>query len=403
MDLNYNADEEAFRSEVKDFLSKNVPADLSDKIANSRKLAREDLMRWQSILHKRGWGGPAWPKEFGGTGWSTVQRHIFDDECAEFDTPDQVGFGIKMVAPVIMAFGNEQQQDFHLTRILDGTHFWCQGYSEPGSGSDLASLKTKAERVKGDDGKEYYVVNGQKTWNTSGHLADWIFCLVRTSNEGKRQEGISFLLIDMKTPGISVRPIIMMDGGHEVNDIFLDNVKVPVSNRVGEENKGWTYAKYLLGHERTGTARIGRSKKELRRLKDVAARERSNGRRLIDDPRFRDRVAEVELELTALEITNLRVIASEKEKKGPGPEASILKLRGSEIQQTISELKMQALGPYMLPYQPEASDQSYQGALAGPDYGVPLSAKYFNNRKTTIYGGSNEIQRNIISQMILGL
>ena len=398
MDLNYTAEEEAFRSEVKDFLAKTVPADLSDKIANSRKLSRDDLMRWQSILHKRGWGGPAWPKQFGGTGWTTVQRHIFDDECAEADTPDQVAFGIKMVAPVIMAFGNKEQQDTHLPRILDGTNFWCQGYSEPGSGSDLASLQTKAVR-EGD----HYIVNGQKTWNTLGHLADWIFCLVRTSSEGKRQEGISFLLIDMKTPGISVRPIIMMDGGHEINDVFFDNVKVPVTNRIGEENKGWTYAKYLLGHERTGTARIGRSKKELRRLKDIAGRETVNGRRLIDDQRFRDKIAEVELELTALEITNLRVIASEKEKKGPGPEASLLKLRGSEIQQTLSELKMQALGPYMLPYQPEASNQSYQGALAGPDYGVPLSAKYFNNRKTTIYGGSNETQRNIISQMILGL
>ncbi|MEQ1717934.1 MAG: acyl-CoA dehydrogenase family protein, partial [Hyphomicrobium sp.] len=241
-----------------------------------------------------------------------------------------------------------------------------------------------------------------KTWTTLGQHADWIFCLVRTSTEGKQQQGISFLLIDMKTPGVTVRPIIMLDGEHEINDVFFDNVKVPVANRVGEENKGWTYAKFLLGHERTGIAGVGRSKQALKRLKEVAARETSNRRRLIEDARFRDRLAAVELELMALEITNLRVI-SDKSKGAPGPEASVLKLRGSEIQQNIAELAMQALGPYALPYQPEAFEQEHQGFIAGPDYGVPLSGRYFNVRKTTIYGGSNEIQRNIISQMILGL
>jgi alkylation response protein AidB-like acyl-CoA dehydrogenase len=398
MDLNYTPEEEAFRGEVKAFLDKELSLELREKVANNRKLTKEDMLGWQATLHKRGWGAPGWPKKFGGTGWSAVQKHIFEEEIGEAEAPNQIPFGITMVAPVIMAFGSPEQQAEHLPRIIKGERFWVQGYSEPGSGSDLASLKTKAER-QGD----HYVLNGQKTWTTLGQHGDWIFCLVRTSSEGKRQEGISFVLVDMQTPGITVRPIITIEGGHEVNDVFFDNVKVPVANRVGEENKGWTYAKFLLGHERTGIAQVGRSKKALRRLKDIASRETVNGRRMIDEPRFRDRLAELELELMALEITNLRVIASEKEKKGPGPEASVLKLRGSEIQQSLTELAMQALGPYALPYQPEALDKSFQGFIAGPDYGVPLSGKYFNTRKTTIYGGSNEIQRNIISQMILGL
>jgi alkylation response protein AidB-like acyl-CoA dehydrogenase len=398
MDLNYTPQEEAFRAEVRGFLDKSLSLELREKVANGRKLGKDDLLGWQRVLHKRGWGASIWPKEFGGPGWNVVQRSIFEDECAEADAPDQNGFGIRMVAPVIMAFGSPAQQQEHLPKILAGEKFWCQGYSEPGAGSDLASLKTKAER-QGD----HYIVNGQKTWNTLGQHADWIFCLVRTSSEGKRQEGITFLLIDMKSPGITVRPIIMLDGGHEINDVFFDNVKVPVGNRVGEENKGWTYAKFLLGYERSGSARLGRSKKELQRLKEIAARETINGHRLIDDPRFRDKIAQVELELMAIGITHLRVMANERDKKALGPEVSVLKLKGTEIQQTISELKMQALGPYARAYQPEALDKAYQGFIAGPDYGVPLTGKYFNARKTTIYGGSNEIQRNIISQMILGL
>ena len=397
MDLSYTPEEQAFRAEVKAFLDSELSPELRAKAAAGRKYTKQDMLGWQATLHKRGWGGPAWPKKFGGTGWSPIQRHIFDEEIGEAEAPMQIPFGISMVAPVIMAFGSPEQQAEHLPKILKGERFWCQGYSEPGSGSDLASLRTKAER-QGD----HYIVNGHKTWTTLGQHADWIFCLVRTSTEGKQQEGISFLLIDMATPGVTVRPIIMLDGEHEVNDVFFDNVKVPVANRVGEENKGWTYAKFLLGHERTGIAQVGRSKQALKRLKEIAAHETSNRRRLIDDLRFRDRLAQVELELMALEITNLRVIA-DKEKKGPGPEASVLKLRGSEIQQNLTELAMQALGPYALPYQPEAVEQEHQGPIAGPDYGVPLSGRYFNVRKTTIYGGSNEIQRNIISQMILGL
>jgi alkylation response protein AidB-like acyl-CoA dehydrogenase len=398
MDLNYTKDELMFRDEVRRFLDAKLPFEIRDKVANHRKLEKEDMLRWQNILYKQGWGGPAWPKEFGGTGWNAVQLHIFDEEIAEADAPEQIAFGIKMVAPVIMKFGSKEQQQEHLPKILSGERFWVQGYSEPGAGSDLASLKTKAER-QGD----HYIINGQKTWTTLGQHGDWIFVLTRTSNEGKRQEGISFILVDMKTPGITVRPIITIEGGHEVNDIFFDNVKVPVANRVGEENKGWTYAKYLLGHERTSIARVGRSKKALEKLKEMAARETVNGRSLMDDVRFRDRIAHVELELRALEITNLRVIADQAGGKGPGPEASVLKLRGSEIQQTLTELSMQALGPYAIPFQPQANELGYQGEIAGPDYGVPLSGKYFNTRKTTIYGGSNEVQRNIIAQMILGL
>jgi alkylation response protein AidB-like acyl-CoA dehydrogenase len=331
-----------------------------------------------------------------------VQQHIFDEECADAGAPMQLPFGLKMVAPVIMAFGSPSQQQYFLPRIIDGTDWWCQGYSEPGSGSDLASLKTRAVR----DG-EHYVVNGQKTWNTLGQYADWIFCLVRTGTEGRQQEGISFLLIDMKTPGITVRPIIMMDGEHEINEIWFEDVRVPVANRVGEENKGWTYAKFLLGHERTGIAGVGRSKRELKKLKEIARRETAGGRPLIEDQRFRDRIAQVELELMALEITNLRVISAEGEKKrAPGPEASILKVKGSEIQQMLTELQMQALGQYALPYIHDGLDDAWPGDPLMPGYATdaaPLSGHYFNYRKTSIYGGSNEIQKNIISQMILGL
>ncbi len=406
MDLNYTAEEQAFREEVRSFLQAKLPADISSKVKNHKRLAKDDFVRWQKILFAQGWGSAAWPKVFGGTGWNAVQQHIFDEECADAGAPLQLPFGLKMVAPVIMAFGNPAQQQRFLPRIIDGTDWWCQGYSEPGSGSDLASLKTKAERVNSTDG-DHYVVNGQKTWNTLGQHADWIFCLVRTSTEGRQQEGISFLLIDMKTPGITVRPIIMLDGEHEINEVWFEDVKVPVENLIGEENKGWTYAKFLLGHERTGIAGVGRSKRELKKLKGIAAKEIAGGKPLIEDMRFRDRVAQVELELMALEITNLRVISAEGEKKrAPGPEASILKIKGSEIQQMLTELQMQALGHYGLPYIEEALDAGWGGDELMPtyaDYAAPLSGHYFNFRKTTIYGGSNEIQKNIISQMILGL
>lgn len=400
MNLNYTDEEIQFRGQVRDFLQKKLPKDISEKVAEGKRIDKDDIVRWQKILFENGWGAPAWPKEYGGTGWSTVYQYIFEEECAQACTPIQLPFGLKMVAPVIMAFGNQEQKAKFLPRIISGEDWWCQGYSEPGSGSDLASLKTKAER-QGD----HYIVNGQKTWTTLAQYADWIFCLVKTNTDVRNQEGISFLLIDMKSPGINVRPIIMIDQEHEINEVWFENVKVPVENLVGEENKGWTYAKYLLGHERTNIAQIGKSKRELNKLIRIAKQQKSNGKSLLEDVRFRDRIANVYLELQALEITNLRVISSQS-KKAPGPEASLLKIKGSEIQQLITELQMQALGSYALPHIPEALDSSWrpeEGFAYVPSYAPPLSGNYFNYRKTTIYGGSNEIQRNIISQMILGL
>jgi len=398
MDLDFTAEEQGHRREVRRFLQDNLPADLANKVKHGKRLVREDFLRWQQILHQRGWGATMWPSAFGGTGWNAVEQHIFEEECANAGAPMQLPFGLKMVAPVIMAFGSPAQQAHFLPRIVAGEDWWCQGYSEPGAGSDLASLTTSAIREG-----EHYRVNGQKTWNTYGQHADWIFCLVRTASEGRKQEGISFLLIDMKTPGITVRPIIMIDGEHEINEVWFEDVLVPVENRVGEENKGWTYAKFLLGHERTGIAGVGRSKAALKQLKAIARSEQAFGRPLIMDQRFRDRVAQVELELMALEITHLRVLTADHEKRGPGPEASILKIKGSEIQQSLAELMMQALGHYALPWQREALDPDWHGEAIGADYAAPLSGHYFNYRKTTIYGGSNEIQKNIIAQMILGL
>jgi alkylation response protein AidB-like acyl-CoA dehydrogenase len=295
-----------------------------------------------------------------------------------------------------MAFGTEAQKRRFLPRIASAEDWWCQGYSEPGSGSDLASLKTRAQR-QGD----HYLVNGQKTWITHAQYADWIFCLVRTDPAARQQEGISFLLIDMRSPGITVRPIITMDGGHEVNEVWFEEVRVPVENRVGEENQGWTYAKFLLGHERTNIAQVGVSKRELRRLKRIATEERKNGRPLIEDPLFAGRIARVEIELMALEITNLRVLSAERARRAPGPEASLLKIKGSEIQQAISELMMQAVGPWALPFGPPPPRSGGVGR-AGPAYAAPLGASYCNMRKTTIYAGSNEIQKNIISHRLLG-
>jgi len=399
MDLNFTAAELAFRDEVRQFMRDQLPSDIAERVRNGLAVRADDYTRWQKILHARGWGGPGWPTQFGGPDWGPVHIHIYEEEAAAAGAPRTIPFGLKMVAPVIMAFGSPAQQQRFLPRILSGEDWWCQGYSEPGAGSDLASLKTRAER-QGD----HYLVNGQKTWNTLGQYADWIFCLVRTDpNAPKQQQGISFLLIDMKTPGITVRPIITMDGAHEVNEVWFENVKVPVENRVGEENKGWTYAKFLLGHERTNIAGVGASKRELSRLKSIASKEVKNGRPLIEDPLFAARLAQVEIDLMALEITNLRALSAETEKRAPGPEASILKIKGTEVQQALSELMMYAVGPYALPFGRVSTEEGDLQSVAGPDYAAPLAATYCNVRKVTIYGGSNEIQRNIISQMILGL
>jgi alkylation response protein AidB-like acyl-CoA dehydrogenase len=399
MDLNFTAEELAFRDEVRTFLKNDLPADIAKKIKSGLPISAQDYVRWQKIVYKRGWGAPGWPTQFGGPGWGPVQMHIYDEEAAAAGAPRMIPFGLKMVAPVIMAFGNPEQQKRFLPRIISAEDWWCQGYSEPGSGSDLASVKTRAER-QGD----FYIVNGQKTWTTLGQHADWIFCLVRTDpNAPKQQQGISFLLIDMKTPGITVRPIITMDGAHEVNEVWFENVKVPVENRIGEENKGWTYAKFLLGHERTNIAGVGASKRELGRLKNIARQELKNGKPLIEDPLFAARIAQVEIDLIALEITNLRALSAETEKRAPGPEASILKIKGTEIQQALTELMMHAVGPYALPFGRESREEGDLKSVAGPEYAAPLAATYCNFRKVSIYGGSNEIQRNIISQMILGL
>ncbi|MEA3139170.1 MAG: hypothetical protein QOK23_1339 [Gammaproteobacteria bacterium] len=403
MDLKYSPEEEDFRAEVRAFFDAELPADIRSKLQLGRRISKDDMVRWQKILFRKGWGAVNWPSAFGGTGWNIVQQHIFEEERADACAPPQNPFSLKMLAPVMQTFGNAAQQEYFLPRILSGEDWWCQGYSEPGSGSDLASLRTSAVR-QGD----HYIVNGQKTWNTLGQFADWIFCLVRTSTEGRPQQGISFLLIDMKSPGVAVRPIIMLDGEHEINDIFFDNVKVPVENLIGEENKGWTYAKFLLTHERSGNAGIGNCKRALKKLKQIAAEQMSNGRPLIEDSRFRDRIAQVEMELMALEITNLRVLsATANEQRGLGPEVSVLKIKGSEIIQQLAELKMHALGHDALPYVREALDMDWAAdPLLGEhyrSYAPPITGQYFNQRKTTIYAGSTEIQKNIISQMILGL
>ena len=403
MDLKYTPEEESFRAEVRAFLEAELPADIRTRMRLGRRIAKADLTRWQKILHGRGWGAVMWPARFGGAGWNVVQQHIFEEERADIGAPPQNAFSLRMLAPVLMNFANAAQQEYFLPRIITGEDWWCQGYSEPGSGSDLASLRTSALR-QGD----HYVVNGQKTWNTLGQYADWMFCLVRTGSEGRPQQGISFLLIDMKSPGIRIKPITMLDGEHEINEIWFDDVHVPVQNLVGEENKGWTYAKFLLTHERTNNAGIGNCKRALKKLKEIASRQTANGRPLLEDSRFRDRVVQVELELMALEITNLRVLsATADESRTLGPEVSVLKIKGSEIQQTLAELQMQALGPDALPYLREALDMDWVAdpRFAGhyAPYAPPLTGHYFNMRKTTIYAGSTEIQKNIISQMILGL
>jgi pimeloyl-CoA dehydrogenase large subunit len=401
MDLRFTSEEVAFRDEVRAFMKEKLPPSIRSKMIEGVHLSRDDLVDWQRILNARGWAVPHWPTQWGGTGWSPVKTYLFRDEMQQAPAPEPLPFGPSMVGPVIIAFGNEAQKQKYLPRIANLDDWWCQGFSEPGAGSDLASLKTSAKR-SGD----HYVVNGQKTWTTLAQYADWIFCLVRTDAAAKKQEGISFLLIDMKTPGITVRPIQTFDGGHEVNEVFFDDVKVPIENLVGEENKGWDYAKFLLGNERTGIARVGISKARIRRLKELAALEQSGGKPLIADERFRAKVAAVEVELKALEMTQLRVVATERARNGsrPDPASSILKIKGSEIQQTITELLLEVVGPYALPDQ-TAHDESerWNEPPVGPDWGGPLAAQYFNTRKTTIYGGSNEIQKNIIAKAILGL
>ena len=399
MDLAFTPEEQKFREDARAWVHANLPKEISDKVHNALRLTRDDLQRWARILGKKGWLGYGWPKQFGGPGWNAIQKHLFEEECALAGAPRIVPFGPVMVAPVIMAFGSAEQQQRFLPGIASGEVWWSQGYSEPGSGSDLASLKTRAER-KGDK----YIVNGQKTWTTLAQHGEWIFCLVRTSTEGKPQTGISFLLIDMKSPGVTVRPIIMLDGEHEVNEVFFDNVEVPAENLIGEENKGWTYAKHLLSHERTNIADVNRAKRELERLKRIAKAEGvyapDSGNP--DALRFRDEIAKLEVDVVALEMLVLRVLSAEKSGKNSLDIAGLLKIKGSEIQQRYSELMMLAAGPYALPYIHEAMDAGWQGEFVGAAHCAPLASTYFNLRKTTIYGGSNEVQRNIVAQTVLG-
>ncbi len=381
MELEFAPQDEVFRAEVRDFVRARLPLGLRHKMLAGERLGKEDYLVWHRILHEQGWVAPNWPKAFGGCEWSAVRQHIFEEECALAGAPGILPFGIRMVAPVIMKFGSASQQQHFLPRILSGEDWWCQGYSEPGAGSDLASLKMRAER-RGD----HYLVNGQKTWTTLAQYADWIFCLVRTASAGKPQEGISFLLIDMKTRGVSVRPIIMLDGEHEINEVWFEDAMVPAENLVGEEGKGWTYAKFLLGHERTGNAGVGHCRRWLAELKALAQRQRGNdGRALADDTRFRDRIARLEIDLMTLEVMNVRVLALEEQRHAPGPEASMLKIMGSELQQALTETTMHALGHAAAPF-PQAA-----------------TGRYFNFRKASIYAGSNEIQRNIITRHLLGL
>jgi len=392
MDLAFTPQEQQFRADIRAWVAENLPRDVSHKVHNALHLTREDMQGWARILGRKGWLGHAWPKEFGGPGWNSVQRHLFEEECARAGAPRVAPFGPVMVAPVIMAFGNPEQQKRFLPGIASGDVWWSQGYSEPGSGSDLASLKTRAER-HGDR----YIVNGQKTWTTLGQYGDWIFCLVRTSNEGKPQTGISFLLIDMRSKGVTVRPITLLDGSVEVNEVFFDNVEVPAENLIGEENKGWTYAKHLLSHERTNIADVNRTKRELERLKRIAKAEG-----VYDDIRFRDEIARLEVDVVSLEMLVLRVLAAETSGKQSLDIAGLLKIRGSEIQQRYAELMMLAAGPYAIPWIREAMEAGWQGDAVGALHCAPLAGTYLNMRKTTIYGGSNEVQRNIVSQVVLG-
>jgi hypothetical protein len=392
MDLDYSAEELAFRDEVRGWLRANLPADLREKVVDYGPLSKDDLQRWHRLLAAKGWIAPSWPVEWGGTDWNAVQRYIFEEECGYAGAPPLVPFGLMMCAPVLFQFGTEAQKKRFLPRIYSGDEFWCQGYSEPGAGSDLASLRTTAKR-EGD----HYLVNGQKTWTTLAHMADWIFCLARSDAADRKQEGISFLLIDMKSPGITVRPLVLMDGGHEVNEVFFDDVRVPAGNLVHEEGKGWTVAKFLLGHERMNTARIGASRRELEKLKALAASETKDGGPIIDDPRFRDRLSRVEIELMALEITNLRFLDRLRGGRAPGAEVSMLKITGTEIQQALTELALQAVGPEAQRRGPIDEADAFDALAAS------LSGRYCNYRKTSIYAGSNEIQRNIIAKRLLDL
>ncbi|QTD55102.1 acyl-CoA dehydrogenase family protein [Parasphingorhabdus cellanae] len=398
MNLEFTAEENAFRDEVRSFIENNYPQNI-ERAAVQDDMSPEDMTAWHKILGEKGWSVPAWPEQYGGTGWTPTQRYIWSEENARVNAVMPLPFGVAMVGPVIYTFGNEEQKAKHLPGIRSGDVWWCQGYSEPGAGSDLASLKTTAVR-DGDD----YILNGQKTWTTLAQHADWGFFLCRTDPDApKPQQGISFILVDMNTPGIEVRPIKLIDGGYEVNEVWLTDVRVPAENLIGEENKGWTYAKFLLAHERSGIAGVARSKRGVEQLKEIAQHEMLDGEPLLQDMGFATKVSQLEIDLAALEITELRTLAGEQAGKGPGPESSLLKVKGTEIQQRLTELTLEAVGYYGTPdFRSFPADGSNDFPI-GPDYAHSAAPTYFNMRKTSIYGGSNEIQRNIITKMVLGL
>ncbi|HIF74290.1 MAG TPA: pimeloyl-CoA dehydrogenase large subunit [Porticoccaceae bacterium] len=399
MNAEFTVEEQAFQAEVRVFFENEFPAEYRAKVDGNIRLSKEEIVNWQKILFKKGWAAPSWPVEHGGTGWTQTQRHIFSTEMGLVGAPEPVPFGMKMVAPVIMAYGSEEQKQRFLPDILASNVWWCQGYSEPNSGSDLASLKTSAVR----DGDEY-VINGSKTWNTYGQYADWIFCLVRTDTTVKKQEGISFLLIDMHSPGITVKPIVLLDGHAEVNEVFFDDVRVPANNLIGEENKGWTYAKVLLTHERTNIAGVPRGKRRIKALKRIAAETSDGfGDSMMEDSAFSKKLAEIEIELKALEYSELRTLAALSVGKAPGPESSILKIVGTELAQRIDEIFVELSAYNSLPFVPEQFEDGFEGEALGPGSSAASALTYFNNRKASIYGGSNEVQRNIICKAVLGL
>ena len=400
MHTNFTPEEHDFEQEVQAFFKDKYPEDIKQKQDCAIPLLKEDFIRWQKALYEQGWAAINWPVEYGGTGWSTVQKYIFANEMAKANAPAIVPFGLGMVGPVIYTYGNEEQKQRFLPDIAASNVWWCQGYSEPGSGSDLASLKTRADR----DGNEY-IVNGTKTWTTLGQMADWIFCLVRTSSDvARKQEGISFILVDMKTPGVTVRPIITIEGDHEVNEVHFEDVRVPLNNLIGEEGKGWTYGKVLLQHERTSIAGVARSEYRLNRLKDKIRNADNAQPSLQGDNSFLRKIAALEIELKALDYTALRTLAAVSIGNAPGPESSLLKIRGTEIQQRLDELFMEAAGYFSLPYVPDQySLESNEAMHVGFGSDTVSSLQYFNNRKASIYGGSNEIQKNIIAKHVLGL
>ncbi|GMG83504.1 acyl-CoA dehydrogenase family protein [Paralimibaculum aggregatum] len=399
MDLDLSPGEAAFRDEVRAWLAAALPARIRDKVRAQKRLTKADHEAWHALLAGRGWLCLHWPRALGGAGFTPVQKHIFEAEMVAADAPRIVPFGPNMLGPVLIEFGTAAQKAHCLPRILSGADWWCQGYSEPGAGSDLASLATRAVR-EGD----HYIVNGQKTWTTLGHHANAMFALVRTDPAApKPQQGISFLLIDMASPGVEVRPIVTLDGEHEVNEVWLTDVRVPVENLVGRENDGWTVAKYLLGFERTGLAGTAFSRQGFEHLKRIARIEQADGRPLAEDPAFSLRMAEVEIDLMAMDVFNLRMVSAANAGEAIGPEASLIKIKGTELRQRITDLLRRAVGPYAMPFVPEAFDEGYNDAPIGPGHAAPLARQYFNMRKLSIYGGSNEIQKNIVAKTMLGL